>query len=855
MHTRTYGPVPSWATLRLTLLPLVAAFLFVLPAVADAAIAHRASTQTALTTAGTSVTVAKPAGTVAGDVLVASVLQNGTSTGSVTLPAGFVLNTSSLVATVAHYRAYDKAATASEPSSYTFTFSNSSKHIVSLSAYSGAEVVNATSQKNTSQQVCPSQTASAGQVLICAGASLNGDLHTYPASMAERVDARTGSTLSDRSLASGDEQITASGATGTRTVTLTTPEDNVGASILLSSTTVTPPPPPPAKAVCEDGLDNDSDGKIDFPADPGCSSATDTDETDAPPPPPPPSGCGSGKTLLKTLDYETGSFSQWSGGTQSEGGGSSSIVTSPVRQGTYAAKFNLPSGSGRRAEVYDSTAGSTKQVAGETRTYCFSKRPGLMYQTESRDGPHEEVIQWKGEGTGGGPVNLQIQAGVYGVDPGIGTGITRMTACPLNPGQWTDFEVTIKTSLSATGSVLVKCNGNLGLSRTGIQTMNTGTTFNYLKEGIYGGTTTAAREVHADGMKVYRDATTTTTAGGELWLSATEIAALPMTGAAWDKVNAAANSTWPAPAVSDCTNDHDVYTLAGALVAQRTGSAAMKTKTVNAIMAAIGTENGSLNCGSRGLGVGRNMSSYPIAADIVGLTGTDETNFRNWITTVQATVFAQASGSRTMKAQCAFTASNHGTMQCASSTSIAAYLGDTATINANHAVFLGYLGDRTSHLFTNGDDTDPAITGYLPDNGDTAFRPINRVGATRGGNNIDGLPPVENVRCGNYTWPPCYSDYIWGGLQGAQVNAELLYRAGKTDVYTSQTSALRRYMDYIARQRTLQGETWWARASTGDASWQPYLMNFAYGSTFQQGTDNGPGQNMGWGAWTHNRSR
>jgi len=45
-------------------------------------------------------------------------------------------------------------------------------------------------------------------------------------------------------------------------------------------------PPPPAVA-CGDGLDNDSDGKIDFPADPGCSSATDTDETDAPPPPAP----------------------------------------------------------------------------------------------------------------------------------------------------------------------------------------------------------------------------------------------------------------------------------------------------------------------------------------------------------------------------------------------------------------------------------------------------------------------------------------------------------------------------------------------------------------------------------------
>ena len=37
--------------------------------------------------------------------------------------------------------------------------------------------------------------------------------------------------------------------------------------------------------VCSDGLDNDGDGKVDHPADPGCASAADTDETDAAAPP------------------------------------------------------------------------------------------------------------------------------------------------------------------------------------------------------------------------------------------------------------------------------------------------------------------------------------------------------------------------------------------------------------------------------------------------------------------------------------------------------------------------------------------------------------------------------------------
>jgi hypothetical protein len=39
---------------------------------------------------------------------------------------------------------------------------------------------------------------------------------------------------------------------------------------------------------CSDAYDNDGDGKIDYPADPGCFGPQDNDETDPPPPPPPP---------------------------------------------------------------------------------------------------------------------------------------------------------------------------------------------------------------------------------------------------------------------------------------------------------------------------------------------------------------------------------------------------------------------------------------------------------------------------------------------------------------------------------------------------------------------------------------
>ncbi|MBX4188547.1 hypothetical protein KW792_00410 [Candidatus Saccharibacteria bacterium] len=44
----------------------------------------------------------------------------------------------------------------------------------------------------------------------------------------------------------------------------------------------------PVKYQCNDGRDNDSDGRIDYGSDPGCAGATDDDETDPPGPPPPP---------------------------------------------------------------------------------------------------------------------------------------------------------------------------------------------------------------------------------------------------------------------------------------------------------------------------------------------------------------------------------------------------------------------------------------------------------------------------------------------------------------------------------------------------------------------------------------
>ena len=61
-----------------------------------------------------------------------------------------------------------------------------------------------------------------------------------------------------------------------------------------------------------------------------------------------------------------------------------------------------------------------------------------------------------------------------------------------------------------------------------------------------------------------------------IWIGPDEVRALPMSGAAWDQLAAAATGSWGSADVSNQDNDHDVYTFAGALVAVRTDDNAMR---------------------------------------------------------------------------------------------------------------------------------------------------------------------------------------------------------------------------------------------------------------------------------------
>ncbi|HZB73079.1 MAG TPA: alginate lyase family protein [Acidimicrobiales bacterium] len=317
-----------------------------------------------------------------------------------------------------------------------------------------------------------------------------------------------------------------------------------------------------------------------------------------------------------------------------------------------------------------------------------------------------------------------------------------------------------------------------------------------------------------------------------IWLSQAEIAALPTSGPAWDDVVEAASGSLGAPSIADQDSDHDVRTLAAALVAARTGDRAARQKAVSAIEGAMGTERGA-----RTLAVGRNLQSYVIAADVVDLQAVNAgvgNRFRDWLRAVRTQEFdgktlVQTSNERP---------NNWGTHATASLTAVAAYLNDRGELDRLSKVFRGWTGDRRAYAgFKFGDlawQANPAApVGVNPDG-------VKSVA----GHDLGGALPEEMRRGGGLRWPPADTGYPWGALNGAVVTAELLSRQGY-DAWGWSDEAVARAVGF------LDGLGW---APGNDDEWVLPLVNARYGTKYAAAASVGLGKNLGFTNWTHGAS-
>lgn len=323
----------------------------------------------------------------------------------------------------------------------------------------------------------------------------------------------------------------------------------------------------------------------------------------------------------------------------------------------------------------------------------------------------------------------------------------------------------------------------------------------------------------------------TSSTGPGIWISPEEIAALPMSGAAWDRLYSEANSSCGSVNLEDQDSRTNVCVMAKALVYARTGQSHYRSDVVTAIRQIVNA--GSYN--GLALAMGRELGAYVIAADLIGLPSHDpslDQDFRTELRTLRTTY---TSGAAASLIDCHEKRPNNWGAHCgATRMAIALYLGDTADFERAVDVFHGYVGNRAAYAgFSYGE------LSWQCDPG----RPvgINPVGCARDGLSLDGVLPDDQRRGGTFTTSPPKENYVWEAMQGLLAQAHILTRRGYP-AFEWEDRALLRAARWLHEVVDYPAE--------GDDTWQPHVLNHYYGTSFPAPVPSRPGKNVGWTDWT-----
>jgi hypothetical protein len=317
-----------------------------------------------------------------------------------------------------------------------------------------------------------------------------------------------------------------------------------------------------------------------------------------------------------------------------------------------------------------------------------------------------------------------------------------------------------------------------------------------------------------------------------VWLSRDELMGLPTGGAAWDRLLAVADEDLREETELSERDDHNVRTLAAALVGTRLDHDGYREKAMQGLRTVV-----SAPPGDDLLAAARRLSTYVIAADVLGLAELDgafDRRFRSWVDDMRHHPFDHRRFGSSIVDAHEGRPNNWGTHAGASRVAAAVYLGDDVDLARAAAVFRGYLGDRDAY--------DGFIYGDLDWQADPA-RPvgINPPGASLEGRSVDGVLPDDQRRAGGFRWPPPRENYVWEALQGATVQAELLRRQGY-DAWAWESQALLRAVQWLLEEADYPAE--------GDDRWIPWLVNAAYETSLPV-EETTTGKAMGFTDWTH----
>ncbi len=318
-----------------------------------------------------------------------------------------------------------------------------------------------------------------------------------------------------------------------------------------------------------------------------------------------------------------------------------------------------------------------------------------------------------------------------------------------------------------------------------------------------------------------------------------EIMKLPTTGSAWNNVLATANGSWGSVDIGNLNSDHDIKTLAGALVAVRNNDSSMRNKVIAAL---VDARNFTVSSGStRALELSRNIQPYIFAADIIGYR---DTTFMNWVSSsIRNTTLADHSCSSKTEGSvictAKYSANNWGGHARGATTAAALYLKDTALLNDMVEAEKKFIGlSSTNNVMVFGSTNWHAGS---PKAG------VNITNAKMSdGFDVSGVLPEDWRRAGEYSSSSNIdissgdANYKWEGMQGFTVTAVLLHRAGKL-AFTAGDNAVVRAVNMLYKV---------GYKPNGDDTWIPWMVNYYGGSTFATSTAN-TGKNMGYTDWLY----
>lgn len=380
----------------------------------------------------------------------------------------------------------------------------------------------------------------------------------------------------------------------------------------------------------------------------------------------------------------------------------------------------------------------------------------------------------------------------------------------------------------------------------------------------------------------------TATPGG-IWLSISEVQALPMSGEAWNRVCNTAYATWGVdpyfPELRYHQSAHGTQVIAGALVYVRTGDPGLRTKVRDAILEAkrsadddselVYDPNGDPATTLTALPLGRRLTGYILAADLINLADPNfdpaaDSEFRQWLPWILSAQVGPSGGNNCPSViQChEYIATNWSFFGGASRIAAAIYRGDTTEIDRVWKIFRAYTNrveyppdtwrrpsppypeDRDIQYFGRTSEwrdcrictTDPTGSTWTAINPACVINGHNMDGAIIEDISRKSTNDPEEARC---DWPPLFTGmmYTAGSLEGAFMQAEMLHRIGR-DAYGYGSPALKRAMDFLVLRA---GWTWYYASQR----WLPWLANYRYHISYATPMPIGMSYSMGWTDWTH----